>query len=158
MIVPVLNGIGFSAVGPVAGEGWFFLDGHISLNNLFCYRSVGTFAAGVQASIGNVAAGSLFAMAQSTAMGAGVAVAFPAIGGAVTGGLTVAGIAVHEFVKSTALDAKIAATLVASREAATRSVTMASAAAYEFLNFSQTKERLPPASRWFRRPHQPVGV
>lgn len=33
VIVPVLNAIGFSAVGPVAGEGWFSLYDHIPLND-----------------------------------------------------------------------------------------------------------------------------
>lgn len=89
-------------------------------------------------------------------MGAGIAAAFPVIGGAVTGGLTVTGIAIHQFVKSTALDAKVAATLLASREAATRSVTMASATAYEFLNSSKAKERIHSLA-CFRRARQPVG-
>jgi hypothetical protein len=55
---------------------------------------VGTLAAGMQATIGNVAAGSLFATAQATAMGAGVPVLAQAIGGTVTG---VVGLAVSKF-------------------------------------------------------------
>jgi hypothetical protein len=54
----------------------------------------GTLAAGIQSTIGNVAAGSLFATAQGTAMGAGIPVLAQAIGGTVTGviGLAVAAI------------------------------------------------------------------
>ena len=53
---------------------------------------LGSLAAGLQAGIGNVAAGSLFATAQATAMGAGIPVLAQTIGGAVTGvvGLAVA--------------------------------------------------------------------
>ena len=51
---------------------------------------VGTLAAGIQSTIGNVAAGSLFATAQATAMGAGIPVLANAIGGAVTGVVGVA--------------------------------------------------------------------
>jgi hypothetical protein len=52
---------------------------------LLCYRILGTLAAGIQSGIGNVVAGSLFAGAQSTAMGVGVPVLGKAIGGAVSG-------------------------------------------------------------------------
>ena len=53
----------------------------------FCIteRYLGTLAAGLQSGIGNVAAGSLFATAQGTAMGAGIPVLGQVIGGAVTG-------------------------------------------------------------------------
>ena len=63
-------------------------------SHLFCYRISGTLAAGIQSGIGNVAAGSYFAGAQATAMGAGVPVIAQAIGGTVTGivGLTAAAI------------------------------------------------------------------
>ncbi|KAF9785311.1 hypothetical protein BJ322DRAFT_823627 [Thelephora terrestris] len=63
LTVPVLNVVGFSAAGPVAGS----------------------LAAGLQATIGNVAAGSLFATAQATAMGAGVPVLAQGVGGVFTG-------------------------------------------------------------------------
>ena len=52
---------------------------------LFCYRMLGTFAAALQAWIGNVAAGSFFAMAQGAAMGAGIPAIFNAIGGIIAG-------------------------------------------------------------------------
>jgi hypothetical protein len=54
----------------------------------------GTLAAGIQSTIGNVAAGSLFATAQGAAMGAGIPIIAQAIGGTVTGvvGLAVAAI------------------------------------------------------------------
>ena len=59
-----------------------------------CCRTSGTLAAGIQSSIGNVAAGSLFATAQGTAMGAGIPVLAQAVGGTITGvvGLVVAAI------------------------------------------------------------------
>jgi len=61
---------------------------------LFWYRILGTLAAGIQSGIGSVAAGSYFAGAQATAMGAGIPVIAQAIGGTVTGimGLTAAAI------------------------------------------------------------------
>ncbi|KAI0264189.1 hypothetical protein BC834DRAFT_970915 [Gloeopeniophorella convolvens] len=64
LLAPVILGIvGFGAAGPVAG----------------------TIAAGVQAGIGNVAAGSLFALAQSVAMGGGVPAAITALGAGIAG-------------------------------------------------------------------------
>jgi len=63
---PILGLVGFSAAGPVAGS----------------------IAAGIQSTIGNVAAGSLFVGAQAAAMGQGV----PAVGYAIGCGL-VAGFA-----------------------------------------------------------------
>ena len=51
---------------------------------------LGTLAAGIQSMIGNVAAGSLFATAQATAMGAGTPVIAQVVGGAVTGVVGVA--------------------------------------------------------------------
>ena len=51
---------------------------------------LGTLAAGLQAGIGNVAAGSLFAGAQATAMGAAVPVLGQVIGGGVTGFMSAA--------------------------------------------------------------------
>jgi len=52
---------------------------------LFWYRILGTLAAGIQSGIGNVVAGSLFAGAQATAMGAGIPFIIQAIGGIITG-------------------------------------------------------------------------
>ncbi|KAF9653977.1 hypothetical protein BDM02DRAFT_3107161 [Thelephora ganbajun] len=63
LTVPVLNVIGFSAAGPVAG----------------------TLAAGIQSGIGNVAASSLFASAQAIATGAAIPVLAQVIGGTRTG-------------------------------------------------------------------------
>ncbi|KAH9001180.1 hypothetical protein EDB92DRAFT_1825226 [Lactarius akahatsu] len=60
---PILHALGFSAIGPVAG----------------------TAAAAMQAGIGNVAAGSFFAMAQGVAMGGTIPAAFTAIGGGLGG-------------------------------------------------------------------------
>lgn len=63
------------------------------IRHFFCVAGLlGTLAAGIQSGIGNVAAGSLFATAQATAMGAGVPALAQAVGGAVTGvvGLAVA--------------------------------------------------------------------
>lgn len=54
-----------------------------SLPSHFCVA--GTLAAGIQSGIGNVVAGSLFAGAQATAMGAGIPVLAQVIGGTVTG-------------------------------------------------------------------------
>jgi len=51
---------------------------------------LGTLAAGLQAGIGNVAAGSLFAAAQAATMGGGIPVLFGIIGGVVTGVLAMA--------------------------------------------------------------------
>ncbi|KAH9081433.1 hypothetical protein EDB83DRAFT_543311 [Lactarius deliciosus] len=59
----ILYGLGFSAIGPVAG----------------------TTAATIQAGIGNVAAGSFFAMAQSAAMGGAIPAVFTAIGAGLGG-------------------------------------------------------------------------
>ncbi|KAH9180643.1 hypothetical protein EDB89DRAFT_1920249 [Lactarius sanguifluus] len=60
---PILYALGFSAIGPVAG----------------------TAAATTQALIGNVAAGSFFAMAQSVAMGGAIPAVFTAIGAGLGG-------------------------------------------------------------------------
>lgn len=79
LLVGVLNLLGFSAVGPVAGK-LYFPPLHVPLNE---YES-GSIAAGVQSAVygGAVASGSAFALAQSAAMG-GVAVA--GAGGLVSG-------------------------------------------------------------------------
>jgi len=56
---------------------------------LLYYRILGSLAAGIQSGIGSVAAGSLFATAQATAMGAGITGAISVFGG-VLGGLAAA--------------------------------------------------------------------
>ena len=52
---------------------------------LLCYRILGGIAAGLQAGIGNVAAGGLFATAQGIAMGAGIPALVQVVGGAASG-------------------------------------------------------------------------
>ena len=67
----VLGIVGFGAAGPVAGNS--------CLARPTFYRlmlAIGTLAAAIQAGMGNVAAGSAFAVAQSVAMGG----ALPAVG------------------------------------------------------------------------------
>lgn len=68
---------------------------YIIVLRLICCRTSGTLAAGLQSSIGNVAAGSLFAAAQGAAMGAGIPLLAQTIGGVVTGvvGVVVAAVA-----------------------------------------------------------------
>lgn len=90
----------------------------------------GTLAAGIQSSIGNVTAGSLFALAQSTAMGGGVATIFPVIGAAVTGILAIGGTAVYKFFTSTATGTRVAAASLATGRAVARKLTKAGVAAY----------------------------
>lgn len=95
LTVPLLNVAGFSAAGPVAGSYYSLMLAACRLAKRFCfffllyrgaeYLMVGTFAAGMQATIGNVAAGSLFATAQATAMGAGTPLVAQVVGGVVTG-------------------------------------------------------------------------
>jgi hypothetical protein len=51
------------------------------LNDLNPWNRIGSFAAVMQAGIGNVACGSLFAAAQSIAMGGGVPAVVSAVGG-----------------------------------------------------------------------------
>jgi len=70
LITAGLGVVGFSAAGPVAGS----------------------IAAGMQAGIGNVVAGSLFAGAQSVAMGGALPAAITAVGGG-AGGLGAAVVA-----------------------------------------------------------------
>jgi hypothetical protein len=85
---PVLGAVGFSAAGPVAGKWPLFSYTTLRHCRTFPplrYVLLGTFAAVIQSGIGNVAAGSLFAGAQATAMGAGVPILGQVIGGAVTG-------------------------------------------------------------------------
>jgi hypothetical protein len=75
-----LGVVGFSAAGPVAGSPLLSLH----TTPLYLTHCTGTVAAGMQAGIGNVVAGSLFAGAQSVAMGG----ALPAIGSAIAGSLS----------------------------------------------------------------------
>jgi len=83
--------IGFSAVGVVAGNVNQFIQRHrlteliFATATLLCYWILGSLAAAIQASIGCVVAGSLFAIAQSIAMGGtvGIFALISAIGGAV---------------------------------------------------------------------------
>ena len=85
LAAPVLGLVGFSAAGPVAG-GLLF----VAFTAACTYgvrRVTGGIAAGIQAGMGNVAAGSLFAGAQAVAMGGSL----PAIGYA--GAAAVAGAA-----------------------------------------------------------------
>jgi hypothetical protein len=80
MLAPAFLGfIGFSAIGPVAGKfppKWCGMIRSAHTNKL---ELVGSIAAGVQAGIGNVVAGSLFAIAQSIAMGGAIPAAISAI-------------------------------------------------------------------------------
>jgi hypothetical protein len=79
VLAPAALGIvGFSAVGPVAGE--FLPQAEVESN---ASELLGTVAAGIQAGIGNVAVGSAFAAAQSIAMGG----AIPTVISAVSAGL-----------------------------------------------------------------------
>jgi hypothetical protein len=77
--------IGFSSTGVVAGL-CPTLFGHQPSADTPPFHS-GTMAAAIQSSIGNVAAGSLFATAQSVAMGG----AFPAMGSVIASGITSVG-------------------------------------------------------------------
>ena len=92
-LAPVALGlVGFGAAGPVAGEfppEWCGIIRSAHTNKL---ELVGSIAAGVQAGIGNVVAGSLFAGAQSVAMGGALPGAITAVSSAVSG-VTGAGLA-----------------------------------------------------------------
>ena len=80
VVAPVaLGAVGFGAAGPVAGEPRFSLPDPSPAHT----NNVGTMAAGIQAGIGNVVAGSLFATAQSVAMGGALPVAVTALGAGV---------------------------------------------------------------------------
>jgi hypothetical protein len=63
----ILGLIGFSATGPVAGKPLSITRPHVTYSHDTEYA--GSFAALIQASIGNIAGGSLFAALQSFAMG-----------------------------------------------------------------------------------------
>ena len=85
-LITALGAIGFSAVGPIAGKfpkpsvTW-----HSTLRDI-----LGSIAAVLQAGIGSVVAGSLFAVAQSIAMGGAIPVAVIAAGAVITGIMVVA--------------------------------------------------------------------
>jgi hypothetical protein len=87
VLVPMgLGVIGFSAVGPVAGEFPSWPTGRVELICSYEYLELlGSLAAVIQSGIGNVAAGSLFAGAQSIAMGGAFPAAITAIGAGVAG-------------------------------------------------------------------------
>ena len=79
VLVPALLGfIGFSAIGPVAGK--LPAQAKVASNPP---ELLGTVAAGIQAGIGNVAAGSAFAVAQSIAMGGAIPAVVTAVGAGV---------------------------------------------------------------------------
>ena len=77
LVNALLGALGFSSIGPVAGNVDPFKQRHRLIELIFvpatllCYWMLGSFAAGIQSAMGNVPAGSLFAIAQSTAMGGG---------------------------------------------------------------------------------------
>jgi hypothetical protein len=79
----ILGLIGFSPLGPVAGKSLIEASRHIVVPSHAEYA--GSIAAAIQALIGNVAAGSLFALLQSLAMGGALGGALGAIGGIVGG-------------------------------------------------------------------------
>jgi hypothetical protein len=98
LVAPAALGvIGFSAAGPVAGESASSpvpkSRGIVYLLIQTNWNLVGSIAAGLQAGIGNVAAGSLFAAAQSVAMGGALSGAVTAVGAGIAG-ITGAAIAV----------------------------------------------------------------
>jgi hypothetical protein len=79
-VAPVLLGVvGFSAAGPVAGM-YPPVRPTIEVASK-PFELLGSIAAGMQAGIGNVVAGSLFAAAQSVAMGGAVPAVVSAAGG-----------------------------------------------------------------------------
>lgn len=83
VFAPAAVGVfGFGAGGVAAGE---WLASHHIMNGR-CYLplvNIGSVAAGIQAGIGNVVAGSLFAGAQSVAAGG----ALPVVGSVIAGGV-----------------------------------------------------------------------
>ncbi|KAI0066025.1 hypothetical protein BV25DRAFT_1912830 [Artomyces pyxidatus] len=78
----VLGVVGFGAQGVVGGMNLPF---GIYVNSQLGGKCTGSMAAGIQAGIGNVAAGSLFATCQSIAMGGAFPVVGFAIGAAIAG-------------------------------------------------------------------------
>ena len=91
LTITVLAVMGFSPIGPVAGNVDPFVQRRCLIELIFvpatllCYRMLGMAAAGIQAGIGNVAAGSPFAIAQATAMGGGILKAIAFVGGLLGG-------------------------------------------------------------------------
>jgi hypothetical protein len=82
----ILGLIGFSAIGPVAGKPSFSHAPHIIECPAYSHvEYAGSLAALIQAAIGNVAAGSLFAALQSFAMGGALGGVLSAVGGVVGG-------------------------------------------------------------------------
>lgn len=83
LLAPALLGtLGFSAIGPVAGK--FSPQAEVASHPL---GLLGTVAAVMQAGIGNVAAGSVFAAAQSIAMGGAIPAAITAVGAGLGAGV-----------------------------------------------------------------------
>jgi hypothetical protein len=80
-VAPVMLGVvGFGAAGPIAG---MFPPVRPTIEAASKpFEPLGSIAAGMQAGIGNVVVGSLFATAQSVAMGGAVPAAVSAAGGA----------------------------------------------------------------------------
>lgn len=76
---PLLGAVGFGATGPVAGMSPPVRPTIEAASKPF--ELLGSFAAGTQAGIGNVAAGSAFATAQSIGMGGSVPAALSAAAG-----------------------------------------------------------------------------
>jgi hypothetical protein len=85
LLAPALLGIlGFSAIGPVAGNFLPHPQAEVASNPS---ELLGTAAAVIQAGIGNVAAGSAFAVAQSIAMGGAIPAAVTAVGAGLGAGV-----------------------------------------------------------------------
>lgn len=89
VVAPLAVGaLGFSAAGPIAGA-YLQFSAYIIPTNASVMA--GTFAAATQAGIGNVVAGSLFAGAQSVAMGGALPVIGSTIAGVISGTAGLAG-------------------------------------------------------------------
>ena len=83
----ILTLIGFSAIGPVAGKPHSDTRPHVvwSPCTHASMKYAGSIAASIQAAIGNVASGSLFAALQSFAMSGAFGGVLSAVGGVVGG-------------------------------------------------------------------------
>jgi hypothetical protein len=87
VVAPIVLGwFGFSAVGVVAGKFPSLVD-QLARQHLTPQGPLGSAAAGIQAAIGNIAAGSGFAVAQSIAMGGAIPVAVTAVGASLGAGV-----------------------------------------------------------------------
>ena len=85
VLAPAFLGIlGFGAAGPVAGKSLPQSEVALASNRL---KLLGGIAAGIQAGIGNVAAGGLFAVVQGIAIGAAIPVPVMAVVGGVGAGV-----------------------------------------------------------------------